>query len=309
MATPARGPARWLKGWLLRTWRGRLLSDRTFIRWQYERRLGGKLDLDAPATFQEKVQWLKLQALGPAGRVIADKLAVRGYVEQRCGPGLLNELYRVYDRVEDIDLRTLPTTFVLRPTHSSGSNVICHDKAALDWAAASARLRRDLARDYFWVSREPGYRGLPRRILCERFLGRPGETLPDYKIFCFDGVPRLVQVDVDRHRDHRRALFDLDWHLLPFKVTHELPDQPVPRPACLDEMLAHAARLSQGFALLRVDLYDADGKVVFGELTAYPEAGLGVYMPPSADRELGTYLHLPVPGGAAGAGDGRVPIG
>jgi hypothetical protein len=276
----------------------RLLSARTCVRWQHEVYHRAPPDLRAPATFNEKLAWLKLQPPEPGARECSDKLLVRRHVEARCGPGILNELLGVYRRVEEIDLAALPSAFVLKPTHTSGSNVVCPDRATLDWPAARATLRRALGSDYYWVGREPNYRGLERRIVCERFLGEPGAELPDYKIFCFHGEPRLVQVDTCRFVGHRRELYDLAWRPLRFCIEHPLPDRPMPRPTRLEELLDRARQLAAGFRFVRVDLYQVGERVVFGELTFYPGGGLNRFYPAAADREKGALLHLPAaPGG------------
>lgn len=283
---------RWLKKRLTARRPGYLLPDALFVRWQYEVRMGKPLRLDPPTTFSEKIVWLKLNWQDPRGAQLADKLAVRGFVEERCGPRILNEIYRVYDSVDAIDPVALPDSFALRPTHSSGNNVICPDRSGLDWPAARATLRRAMSRNFYWVCREPVYRQIPRRIICERFLGH---NVADYKFFCFGGQPRFVQVDTDRFIGHRRAFFELDWNLLPFRIDYPHPREPVPAPARLSEMIAHAARLSAGFPFVRVDLYDVDDRVVFGELTFFPDGGLCRFAPDSADREVGELLTLPAP--------------
>jgi hypothetical protein len=275
----------------------RLLPVGACVRWQHELAHGAPPDLRRPASLNEKVAWLKLREPEPGARECSDKLLVRRHVEARCGPGILNELLGVYRRVEEIDPAALPKAFVLKPTHTSGSNVICPDRAALDWPAARARLRKALARDYYWVGREPAYRGLPRRIVCEAYLGEPGAELPDYKFFCFHGEPRLVQVDTGRFVDHRRELFDLDWCPLPFCLEHPLPDRPTPRPTRLAELVGCARRLAAGFRLVRVDLYQVGERVVFGELTFTPGGGRERFHPPSADREVGALLRLEEPPG------------
>jgi hypothetical protein len=274
----------------------RLLPARTCVGWQHELRHGERLDLAAPETFTQKLCWLRLQEPGPLARACAHKLLVRRHVEARC-PGILNELLGVYRRVEEIDLASLPRAFVLKPAHRSGMNVLCPDQARLDWPSAQARLRKALARDYYWPTREPVYRGLPRLIVCERFLGEPGAELPDYKIFCFHGEPRLVQVDTCRFVDHRRELYDLEWRPLRCYIEHPLPDRPAPHPSRLAELLDCARRLAAGFPFVRVDLYQVDERVVFGELTFYPGAGHNRIFPAAADRALGALLHLPAPAG------------
>jgi len=276
-------------------WLSSLLPDATQLRWRYEARLGRRLDLARPRTFNEKLQWLKLHWRDPRCPTCVDKLAVRGYVEERCGPGLLNTLHGVYLRPEDIDPEALPPAFVLRATHGSGFNVICLDRDRFDWERARADLRRFLRRDFGRLDREWPYAKVPRRILCERYLGREGRPPDDYKLFCFDGEPRFVEVHTGGGKDPRMVLHDTEWNPLGIGLEHPPPQGPVPRPMALKEMLGAAKNLSAGFPFVRVDLYEVEGRVVFGELTFFPTAGLKVFGDPADDLFLGELLCLPPP--------------
>jgi len=289
-----------------RTLKRRLSLDRRLSRllpagihacWQHQLLIGRTPDLSRPETFNEKLLWLRLHWRDPDAIRCSDKLAVRAFVEERWGPSVLNQVLAVYHRAEEICPEALPRAFALKVTHASGANVICRDRATLDWPRARKRLQKALARDYYWENREATYRHLPRRILCERYLGNPRETPPDYKFYCFNGEPRVVHVDVDRFTDHRRAFFDLEWSPLDFTLRYPPPRQPVARPSLLEEMKACAARLSRGFPFVRVDLYQVEDRVVFGELTFCPGAGLSLFTPFSADLALGRLLRLPGPVG------------
>jgi len=285
-----------VKGRLSSTrWLASLLPDEIQLKWRYEGRLGKRLDLAHPRTFNEKLQWLKLYWRDPRCPTCVDKLAVRAYVEERCGPGVLNALHGVYPTPEDIDLDALPRAFVLRATHGSGFNVICPDRSRLDWDKACTDLRRWLRHDFGRLDREWPYAHVPRQILCERYLGREGRPPDDYKLFCFDGEPRFVEVHTGRGTDPRMALHDLEWNSLEVALERPPPDRPAPRPHTLRQMLLRARQLAAGFPFVRVDLYQVEGRVVFGELTFFPTAGMKVFGDPADDLWMGEHLRLPTP--------------
>lgn len=300
------GPGAWVKRHLTADpLLGRLLPAEVRLRWRYQLRLGRTPDLRRPRTFNEKLNWLKLHWRDPRAPGCCDKLAVRAFVEARCGPEVLNELHGVYRTFDDIDLAALPDAFVLKATHGSGFNVLCPDKRALDVAAARARFRGWMRREFGRLDGEWPYLGLPRRIVCERWLGSAGAPPEDYKLFCFDGEPRLIEVHTKRGADHRMTMYDLDWRTVPVRLEHPPTDEPAPRPAALPELLRRGRELAAGFPFVRVDLYVVAGRVVFGELTFFPTAGLKVFGAPADDLWLGEFLRLPPAGrAAADAGGG-----
>ena len=269
------------------------ISDRAFIRWQYQRETGRTLDLAHPATFNEKLQWLKLNCRNDIYRRCADKYEVREYVTEVLGAHLLNELYAVYDRPGEIDLNHLPDACVLKLTHGSGQNVIITDKSKVDPRELRWLLRYYFGANHYFVGREWAYRNITPRIVCEKYLDDGGASPKDYKIFCFDGEPRIIQVDFDRFSDHKRNLYDLDWRLLPCEYLYRIKAEEVRRPEDLDTMLEYARRLAHGFPFVRVDLYCLAHRIVFGEMAFYPEKGTGEFRPESYDLLLGSYLKLP----------------
>jgi len=225
--------------------------------------------------------------------VFADKLATRDYVVSRLGPGYLPALYQVAEDPDDLDFAALPTRFVVKTNHGSAMNCIVTDRDAVDVAAVRARLRGWLDTDYGAASREFAYRGIARRVFVEQLLElAPGKLCYDYKLYCFAGETRLIQVVADRSLsnplDRSNGFFsetwqplDIDWH------TPRL--ESLPAPACLDEMKTVARRLSADFDFLRVDLYIHDGKVIVGELTNFPDGGLGPFTL-EQDRWLGAFF-------------------
>jgi hypothetical protein len=287
-------------------WRSRLLRqwvyDRRPDRWvyasQFRRKFGRRLNLAAPQTFNEKLHWLMLYYRIPEMTQTTDKYEVRAFVTARIGGWLLNELYGVWDDPEAMaaTVDRLPQSFVLKVTSGSGQNIFCGNKSELDIDTTKRRLAQWMRRSEYWVSREWAYKNIRPRVICERFLTDEAGHLPsDYKFFCFDGEPRVIQVDTDRFTDHRRDLFDLDWRLLPFSFGYRPSDRSIPRPADLSTMLSVARALSAGFPFVRVDLYSTRHGPIFGEMTWYPEGGLGRFSPVEYDLELGQALNLPSP--------------
>lgn len=270
------------------------IPDKVVLARRFQRAFGRPLNLKNPETFNEKLIWLMLYYRTPLVTRLADKYEVRGYVAERVGPGILNELYGVWDRVADIHFETLPDAFVLKVTWGSEMNILCRDKSQLDIDKTRRQLTLWTQRNHYWSHREWSYKNIPPRIIGERFLidshlGTP----PDYKFFCFGGEPRFVQVDTGRFTAHARDLFDLEWRHLPFAFIYPPSGRAIPRPSNLHEMVTCARALSAGFPFVRVDLYSIDGQTVFGEMTWYPEAARGWFIPDAYDRHWGEALPLP----------------
>jgi len=281
-------------------WFCKVLPDRCVQERQFQQRFGRPLNLESPATFNEKIHWLMLNYRIPVMTQLADKCKVRGYVAARVGDSLLNDLYGVWDDPWAVEFERLPDSFVLKVTSGSGQNVLCRDKAKLNVERTRLQLAEWMKRNEYWVSREWAYKRITPRIIGERFLkDEQGNVPSDYKLFCFNGEPLFVQVDTDRFTDHRRDLFDLDWKLLPFNIMYSSSQRAIPRPANLETMISAARALSQGFPFVRVDLYSTGERMIFGEMTWYPEGGLSAFIPDSYDLEWGNVLRLPSPMGAS----------
>jgi FkbM family methyltransferase len=285
-------------------------GDEEWLRRAYRVRFGTDPNFDRPRTFNEKIQAYKLRYRLPLLSTLADKCAVRAYVQARVGGDHLIPSLGCYDSFADIPVASLPRRFVLKATHGSGWNIFCHDKAAFDWAAAQSQMDEWLATNFHMRFREWAYRDVrPRIIVEEMLLDQYGQLPPDFKFFCFDGQPRLVQVDFDRSRNHTRSFYDLQWKKLPFRLQYPDHEAPIEAPATLPAMLDVAGKLSQQLPFVRVDLYEIASTVRFGELTLYPEAGFGVFEPPIWDETMGEWfdasrmLAPPIQGeGALGGG-------
>jgi hypothetical protein len=265
---------------------------------QFRRKFGRRLNLATPQTFNEKLHWLMLYYRIPQMTQTTDKYEVRAFVAARVGAWVLNDLYGVWDDPETMaaSVDGLPQSFVLKVTSGSGQNIFCRNKSELDIDATKRRLAEWMRRSEYWTSREWAYKNIRPRIICERYLAdEAGEVPPDYKFFCFDGEPRVIQVDTDRFTNHRRDMYDPDWKVLPFSFGYPPSRRSIPRPVELDTMLSVARALSAGFPFVRVDLYSTRRGPIFGEMTWYPEGGLARFTPVEYDLELGDALKLPSP--------------
>ena len=283
----------------MRRWLRRLLSDyvpdRIMLARRFERAFGRPLDWKNPKTFNEKLFWLIRYYRTPLVTRLADKYAVRGYVAERIGSEYLNELYGVWDRVEDIEFDRLPDAFALKVNWGWGANVFCPRRAELDVTRTKQQLAAWMRRSHYWLAREWSYKHIKPRIICERLLvdAEWGTPPPDYKFFCFGGEPRFVKVHTDRFGAHRRELLDLDWQPTPFKYGPQSPGRPNPRPKNLAEMVECARHLARGLPFVRVDLYSVSGRTVLGEMTWQPSAGTSQFSPERYNQYWGDQIPLP----------------
>jgi len=251
------------------------------------------LNLKNPRTFNEKTIWLKMNHRYPNATVLADKHLVKEFVRERVGDRYIIPTIKVFDRAADVNVEELPRTFVLKANHGSGWNVICRDKAEFDFAGLHERLGRWLRTSYYDLGKEYQYRDIVPKIVCEAYLENTQEhPLLDYKVFCFSGKPKLIQVDLDRFTNHKRNFYDLDWELIPFTTLYPRGSGNVPRPDALEEMLSVAETLASGLKFARVDLYWHEERVYFGEITLHHGGGFEPFIPAKYDELLGEYLVL-----------------
>lgn len=273
------------------------LGDEKYLKLKYRAKTGKRLELDEPGTFNEKLQWLKLYDRRPEYTVMVDKYRVRGYIQEKLGARYLIEQLGVWDHPEEIDFGALPDRFVLKCNHNSGLGMcICTDKASLDVERVKAELRRGLAQDYYLTGREWPYRDVPRKIIAEQFLESDAGGLTDYKIHCFNGVPRFILVCRDRFTGSGLVedFYTSEWERMELKRP-KVPNgaTPIPKPEQLEQMLDLAEKLSKDIPFLRVDLYLVGGQILFSELTFFPASGFEGFDPPQWDRTLGQWLELP----------------
>lgn len=255
-----------------------------------------KLNLRNPTRFNEKIQWLKFNELNnDIYTLCADKYKVREYVSSKgCGE-ILNELYGVYDNPQSIDYDALPEKFALKCNHGAGYNIICDDKSSMDIEKTNKQLNKWLKEDFSTLFIEPQYKKIERKILCEKYIENERGGFPDdYKFYCFNGKPYAVMVCIGREKGTPKFYyFDMNWKPLPFEDTVELinkNDYPA-MPDGFLKMREYATKLASDFKFVRADFYLLNSKVIFGELTFTPSAGLDVTLQ-EADIVLGSQLKL-----------------
>ncbi|CDG15853.1 ATP-grasp fold amidoligase family protein [Xenorhabdus doucetiae] len=249
----------------------------------YKQRLNQQLNLKNPVTFNEKLQWLKLNTYKDNNLVIkcADKFSVRDYVSENGCQEILIPIYASWDKASDIDWSKLPNKFVMKCNHGAGYNIICKDKSNLNIDKTVKKLNNWMKEDYWRKAVELVYRDIPKKIICEKFIETSNGALPyDYKIFCFNGKPKFVMVCTERESEKPKFYFmDENWHLLPYGVDYlDANISKLEKPQNFEKLFDYAMKLAKPFPFVRVDLYLNDGIINFGELTFIHSAGM--------DREL-----------------------
>ncbi|MBQ3182934.1 MAG: glycosyl transferase [Clostridia bacterium] len=273
-----------------------IISPTINTKLRYRYLFGKKLNLKDPRTFNEKLLWLKLKKYNRDPLVIkcADKYLVREYVED-CGcKDILNDLIGAWDSVDEIPWEELPQKFVLKWNFGAGMNIICEDKNKLDRDEVFAKLKK-WRKNKCWLSHsEMQYKYMPRKIVCERFLKAEGESsIPDYKVYCFHGVPKAILVMHDRgHGELKTEFFDAGWNLLENTGKYNAPSEKTPRPGCLNKLLEISGDLSKPFPFVRCDLYVIKDKIYFGELTFTPAGGLYTSQTKVDGKEMADLLSI-----------------
>lgn len=270
-------------------------SDEKFLKLLFPLKTGYKLNLVSPKTFNEKMQWLKLYDRKLEYSKMVDKYEAKKYVANIIGEEHIIPTLALYDEVNEINFDALPNQFVLKCTHNSGGLVICTDKSKLDFKEAKRKLNQSLEKNYYNRNREWPYKNVKARIIAEQYIeDESGWQLKDYKIFCFNGEPKFIEVDYDRYVKHKLNVYDLDWNFMDFYMTSPNDkDVIIPKPKQLEKMLDYARKLSAGVTFLRVDLYSIGDKIYFGELTFHPGSGMIDFHPKEYDRKLGDMLIIP----------------
>jgi len=273
---------------------GRLLPDKLFLKINYRLCVGKKLNLNNPKSFNEKLQWLKLHNRNPDYTVMVDKYKVRKYIADSIGEKYLIPLIGVWDSADDIDFDQLPDRFVLKCNHNSGAGrCICTDKKALNISEVRKSLSKALKHNYYLENREFAYKNVERKIIAEKYMvDESGTELKDYKFFCFDGEPKFMYVASGRHSELCFDFYDMDFKPLPFENAYPNSATEHTKPLGFDEMVECARKLSEGIKHVRIDFYDINGKVYFGEITFFHMSGFSRFEPDEWDYKIGNMLML-----------------
>lgn len=271
-----------------------LLPDKLYIQLMYKAKMGKKCNLKKPVTYNEKLNWLKLYDRNDKYTMMADKYAVREYIMNTIGEEYLIPMLGIWNNVEDIDINELPKQFVLKCTHDSESTVICKDKESFDWEGVKKKLKKALQTNYYYGGREWVYKNITPRIIAEQYMedDLDGE-LRDYKFFCFDGVPKAMFLATDRAIGQTKFdYFDVNFNHLDLAQHYPNATQPLRKPVTFDKMLELSAVLSKDIPHVRVDFYEVNKKIYFGELTFYHFGGFMPFEPESWDAVFGAWINI-----------------
>lgn len=273
------------------------LSDKEAIVNLYKNYSGRLPNIDKPTTFSEKLQWMKLNFHNPLQTICADKYLVREYIIEKGYKNILSNVICVVESIDKLDIKKLPKKFVIKATHGSGWNLICTEKKKINWFWWKKIMNVWLHNNIFWPGREWPYKTMKARLIIEEFLTDKSGQLMDFKFFCFNGKAHFVQANKGRDTaNHAQNFYDLDWKILPFgKDLKPRPDIAIIPPVKLKEMIAIAEDLATDFPFVRVDFYEVEDKIIFGEMTFYPKSGLPDFTPIEYDQILGDLLQLPKP--------------
>lgn len=274
----------------------RFIPDKLMIKFMYRFKTNRKLNLRNPQRFTEKIQWYKLNYRNPLMKICTDKFLVRDFVSEKGYSEILNEIYGVYESPNDIDFDSLPNEFIIKMTSGSGGNIIIEDKNNTDIDSINSRLTNWLKNRPANIAGEWAYNE-DSKIIIEKLLPMDeNNDLIDYKFFCFNGKVDCLYVMVDyvhNTENGKCSFYDLEFNKLPYHRTDFPPiNRDVVKPKNFGKMIEIAKVLSQGFPHVRVDLFNIEGEIYFGEMTFYNASGFVGFVPDEFDFILGEKLNL-----------------
>lgn len=274
-----------------------LLSDEIYLKLLFYLYMGYKLDLNQPKTYNEKLQWLKVNFRIPLMTKMVDKFEAKKVISDKIGTEYVVKNYGIWDSFKDIDFNLLPDKFVLKTTHDQGGVVICRNKSSFNYFAAEAKINKHLRKKHFFLSREWPYKNVKPRIIAEELLFSRNENIfKDFKFYCFNGEPKIMYISSGK--EHGRMVFDfydMDFNLLNIKRPG-IPNsnQLFVRPSRFSEMIELSKKISSGFPHIRIDFYEIDSKLYIGELTFFQGGGLMPFIPEEWDNILGSWINLDI---------------
>lgn len=274
-----------------------VLPDKWYLFFRFKNRVGYWPHLNHPRTFNEKLQWLKLNDRHAEYTKMVDKIDAKKYVASIIGDKYIIPTLGVWNSVDEIEWDKLPNQFVIKVSSDSGGIVVCKDKQKLDIEKSKEKLTNGWGKNYYVHNKEYPYRDLTPRIIAEEYKeDESGYELRDYKIFCFNGEPKILFVASDRQKageDTKFDFFDLNWNHLPFTNGHPNSKEFIAKPKNFEEMLEIAKKLSVGIPQVRIDLYNCNGQIYFGEITFFHWSGMTAFDPIEWDFKLGKMIKLP----------------
>lgn len=275
----------------------KLLPDKLFLQLFFIKNMKKRIKFKSPKTFNEKIQWMKVYDRKPLYNKLADKYEVREFVANVLGEEYLIPIYGVYNDFAQIDFDALPSQFVIKCTHDSGSVVVCRDKAKFNVAEAKEKIDKGMKRNAYDYAREWQYKDIEPRIIVEKFLEQDnGESIIDYKYFCFNGEPKFFYVSqgLENHATAQISFYNLDGKKMPFRRSDYKPFEEDKRPKRGEEMIEIARKSAKAIPspFVRVDLYEINGKIYFSEFTLHPCSGVMPFYPKEWDLKVGDMLEL-----------------
>lgn len=271
------------------------LSDMNFLKLKYMLIFKRKLNLNNPKTFNEKLQWLKLYDRKKEYISMVDKYEVKKYVIEKIGREYVIETFGIYNNWNEINFEKIPNKFVIKCTHDSGGVIICKDKSCFNYDEAKKKINKFLKRNYYWDGREWPYKNVKPRIIIEKYMKNENEEeLKDYKLFCFNGKPKIILVCSERFSSSNmcETWFDEDWNWMNITEGNHRVDKNIKVPQSFKKMKYLASQLSNNIPFVRVDFYEVNGKIYFGEMTFFPASGFEKFKPKEWDKKLGDMLDL-----------------
>ena len=270
------------------------LPDVIYLKLIFRIKMHQRLELKKPATFNEKMQWLKLHDRNPSYSKMVDKYEVKKIVADRIGEKYIIPVLGIWDKFEEIDFDKLPNQFVLKCTHDSGGIVICKDKSEFNKEMARKKLNSSLRTNHFYHGREWPYKNVKPRIMAEKYMEDSSGELRDYKLMMFNGKHKCSFVCTERHEREglKVTFFDTEWNEMPFERHYPRSRKKIPKPESYEEMIACAGILSRSIPFVRIDFYEIGNKPYFGEITFYPGSGMEEFNPESWDRIMGDWLDI-----------------
>ncbi len=270
-----------------------LIPTKPFLKMVYYIKTGKKLNLDNPVTFCDKLNWLKINDIHPEYTDLVDKIKVREHVNNIMGRDMFFPLYGAWEHYSDIDFDSLPEGFVLKCNHDSASVTIVKDKSKINHKELEKFYEGRLIINPYNMGREYPYKNVRPKIIAEKLMIPEGESdINDYKFFCFDGKPELMFIATDRSDDCRFDFYDMDFNHLDIENIHPNSDNPIPKPEKFEEMKEIASKLTQNMKFCRLDLYEINGEIYFGEYTFFHAGGFWPMHPDEWELKLGDLLDL-----------------
>lgn len=268
------------------------LPDKVYLKIIFRANMGYKLNLTNPKTFSEKLQWIKVYKRESIWSKMVDKYEVREYIAETIGKQYLIPSLGVYNTFEEIDFDKLPQKFVLKCTHDSGGLIICKDKNRLDKDFAKKKIEKCLNKNYFYWGREWPYKNVKPRIVCEEFISDSDNTPDDYKVLCFNGKAKLIELHRGRFDNHTQDFYDINWNKTDISQDGITSDIIYERPNKLEEMIRLSEKIAQGIPHVRIDWFIINDKLYFGEITFFDGSGLDPFDKKEYDYMLGSWINL-----------------